>query len=87
MTVYKFKQENLDLFIKRLCYLIKLPKSVYYDWLAKGKPRYKCIDFNFLSEVESSFKTNGRIYGVRRIKTLLKTKFSYKKNFKSYEVL
>jgi len=38
MTVYKFKQENLDLFIRRLRYLIKLPKSVYYDWLAKGKP-------------------------------------------------
>lgn len=66
---YAFIQRNHDRFtVTRMCDLMKVSQSAYYDWLARPESAHGIEDRRLAEKVKISHKNSRGIYGARRIR-------------------
>jgi len=53
--------------VKKLCHVLKVSRSGYYDWVASGCPGRKARDAVTLAMIRQIERDNGDNYGVRRV--------------------
>jgi len=73
---YRFVHDNrFDYAVKKLCRVLKISRSGYYQWVTVGCPKRSDRDAVTLSLIRQIERDNNDNYGVRRVHRLLNSKY------------
>ena len=65
-------EQSADYGVRRLCSVLSVSRSAYYAWTKAGETRKATQDKELKTVITEAFTQNRAVYGIRRIKNVLK---------------
>ena len=65
---YRFIQEHAEeLPVAKMCQVLKVSRSGYYDWLARPKSKRQERQEQLTEQIRQSYEENRRVYGSPKV--------------------